>query len=53
MFKDLTDIEKEERFNGLINYAEKINNNSLKIICIRILNDYKEELFSRVLDMTG
>lgn len=30
MFKNLTEHEKEERFNGLMNYADKINNTSLK-----------------------
>ena len=47
MFKNLTEEQKEEKFNGLINYAKKINNNSLKNVCINILNDYKQELFHR------
>lgn len=47
MFKNLTNNEKELRFHGLIDYAEKINNNSLKKVCIEILNNYKEELFCR------
>lgn len=47
MFKNLNNKEKTERFNGLINYAEKINNVCLKNVCIKILNDYKDELFCR------
>lgn len=47
MFKNLTNNEKEEIFNGIINYAKKINNNSLQKVCIKILNDYKEKLFCR------
>lgn len=47
MFKNLTEEQKEEKFNGLINYAKKINNNSLRNACINILNDYKQELFHR------
>lgn len=47
MFKNLTQEQKEERFNGLISYATKINNKCLKNACISILNDYKEELFCR------
>lgn len=47
MFKNLTQEQKEERFNGLISYATKINNKGLKDACISILNDYKEELFCR------
>lgn len=47
MFKNLTENEKEERFEGLIKYAEKIENDILKKVCIQILNDYKEELFCR------
>lgn len=30
MFKNLTQEQKEERFNGLISYATKINNKGLK-----------------------
>lgn len=47
MFENLTEEQKEEKFNGLINYAKKINNNSLRNACINILNDYKQELFHR------
>lgn len=47
MFKNLNNKEKEERFNGVIDYAKKINNDSLKNGCIRILNDYKDELYCR------
>lgn len=47
MFKNLTENEKEERFEGLIKYAEKIENDILKKVCIQILNDYKEDLFCR------
>lgn len=47
MFNNLTIIQKEERFNGLIDYANKINNNILRKVCINILNDYKENLFCR------
>ena len=46
-FKDLTIEEKEERFNGLIYYANKIKNKSLRNVCVNILNDYKEELSCR------
>ena len=36
MFKNLTYEQKEERFNSLIDYAEKIRNKSLKnaILCL-------------------
>ncbi len=37
MFKNLTEQEKEDRFNGLMDYADKINNNSLKKVCKEIL----------------
>ena len=47
MFENLTEEQKEEKFNGLINYAKKINNNNLRNVCINILNDYKQELFHR------
>lgn len=47
MFKNLTENEKEERFEGLIKYAEKIENDILRKVCIQILNDYKEDLFCR------
>ena len=47
MFKNLTENEKNERFEGLIEYAEKIENDILKRVCTQILNDYKEELFCR------
>lgn len=47
MFKNLSENEKEERFEGLIEYAQKIENDILKKVCIQILNDYKEELFCR------
>lgn len=47
MFKNLTQSQKEERFSGLINYATKISNKSLKNVCVMILNDYKEDLFCR------
>lgn len=47
MFENLIEEQKEEKFNGLINYAKKINNNSLRNACINILNDYKQELFHR------
>ena len=47
MFNNLTENEKEERFEGLINYAERISNNTLRKVCIQILNDYKEKLFCR------
>lgn len=47
MFKNLSEEEKEERFLGLIEYANKIKNNVLKKVCINILNDYKEELSCR------
>ena len=47
MFENLSENQKEEKFNGLINYASKINNEGLKNACINILNDYKEEQIGR------
>lgn len=47
MFKNLTQSQKEERFNGIVDYATKINNENLRNVCIKILNDYKEDLFCR------
>ena len=47
MFRNLKENEKVERFEGLIEYAEKIENDILKKVCLQILNDYKEELFCR------
>lgn len=47
MFINLTYEEKEEKFQEIIIYAEKIKNLSFKKVCINILNDYKEELFCR------
>lgn len=45
MFINLNEEQKEEKFLELINYAQKINNTSLKNACINILNDYKNDLF--------
>lgn len=47
MFQNLSEKEKEDTFLGLLDYAEKIKNNSLKKVCIQILKDYKEALFCR------
>lgn len=47
MFKNLTENEKLERYNELIAYAQKIKNTALRNTCIKILKDYKEELFCR------
>ena len=47
MFINLTETEKEEKYAELIEYAKKINNRALKNACLKILNDYKSELFVR------
>lgn len=47
MFVNLTEEEKENKFQELICYANKINNESLKRVCINILKDYKKELLVR------
>ena len=47
MFKSLTLEEKESKFNELIKFANIINNNILRKVCINILNDYKDDLFCR------
>lgn len=47
MFVNLTEQEKENKFQELITFAEKINNISLKRVCINILQDYKEKLWNR------
>lgn len=47
MFVNLTEEEKENRFQELISFAERIENVSLKRVCINILNDYKKALFVR------
>ena len=47
MFKNLTQSQKEERYSGIVDYATKINNKSLRNVCITILKDYKEELFCK------
>ena len=53
MFNNLSEEKKEEKFNGLINFASKINNKSLKNACLNILNDYKEELFCKAAGHNG
>lgn len=47
MFKNLTKEQKEAKFAILLNYANKINNEKLKKVCLRILNDYKSDLLCR------
>lgn len=47
MFVNLTQKEKEEKFIELNGFAKKINNDSLREVCLNILNDYKEKLFVR------
>lgn len=47
MFENLTESEKEKRYIGLIDYANKIKNPSLKKVSIKILNDHKQELLCR------
>ena len=46
MFKNLTELEKENKYNELINYGKKIKNVSLKKACLNILTDFKKELFT-------
>lgn len=53
MFSNLSEEKKEEKFNGLIYFASKINNKSLKNACLNILNDYKEELFCKAAGHDG
>lgn len=45
MFINFT--EKEDKFTELMEYANKIKNKALKNACLKILNDYKSELFVR------
>ena len=45
MFNNLSKEEKENKFRELINFAEKIQNSSLRNACINILRDYKKKLF--------
>lgn len=45
MFINLTEEQKEGKFEELIEYANKIKNESLKNACLKILNDYKKQLF--------
>lgn len=47
MFKNLTNSIKEEKFQELLKYANLINNNSLKKVCLKILNDYKKDILCR------
>lgn len=47
MFINLSEEEKENKFQELISFAEKIKNNALKNTCMNILKDYKEKLFVR------
>lgn len=47
MFKNLSLEEKENKFSELISYAEKIENEKLKKVCIEILKDYKEDILAR------
>ncbi len=47
MFENLSKEEKENKFQELIIFAEKIRNNSLRNACINILKDYKDKLFVR------
>ncbi|MCX8074471.1 MAG: hypothetical protein N2749_02655 [Clostridia bacterium] len=53
MFINLNIEEKENIFQQLISYAEKIKNKSLKKVCINILNDYKDKLFCRAAGHDG
>jgi putative nucleotidyltransferase with HDIG domain len=46
-FINLTKEEKEEKFSTLVKFANKIENYSLRNVCINILKDYKEELSCR------
>lgn len=47
MFVNLTEEEKENKFQELIFFSEKIQNQSLKKVCVNILKDYKKDLFVR------
>lgn len=53
MFVNLNNEEKECKFQELIKYAEKIKNIYFKKVCINILNDYKEELFTHAAGHDG
>ena len=53
MFENLTEKEKENKFEELISYARKIKNNYLKNACINILNDYKNEIYTRAAGHDG
>ena len=47
MFNNLSEKEKENKFQELISFSEKIHNSSLRNACINILKDYKGKLFVR------
>ncbi len=47
MFKNLSEKQKEEKFELLLSYANKIRNEKLKKVCFRILNDYKLDILCR------
>ncbi len=47
MFNNLTEKEKENKFQELIAFAGKIKNIALKRVCINILEDYKDKLWRR------
>ncbi len=46
MFRNLTEEEKENKYNEIINYAQKVKNKSLRKVCLEILTDFKKELFT-------
>ena len=53
MFNNLSEEEKENKFQELISFAEKIYNISLRNACINILKDYKHELFVKAAGHDG
>lgn len=46
-FKDMTLEEKDEAFEELMKYSKKVNNEHLKRVCIEILKDNKDKLYTR------
>ncbi|MCT4612716.1 MAG: HD domain-containing protein [Clostridia bacterium] len=45
MFINLTNEEKEDRFEQILSYSQKIKNPILKKVAINILNDKKDKIF--------
>lgn len=53
MFNNLSKEEKDSKFQELICFAEKIKNSELKKVCIDILKDYKDELYTHAAGHDG